>query len=212
MPTGQVRGTHSICRVSLNIGEDLKGLQPFAVEFVDEGHDRRVAHTADFHQFAGLGFDPLSAVDDHEGAVDRCQDPVGVFGKVLMAGGVEEVDFEIPVVELHHRGVDGNSAFFFHCHPVAGGVAGGFFRLDRSGQLNGTAEEEEFFREGGFPGVGVADDAEGSSPADFFLIMLFHFVSFSQKKRPEGPLLQHHIVKKPHRQRNRYLFLRKWMG
>ena len=44
------------------------------------------------------------------------------------------------------------------------------------GLLNGAPEQQNFFREGGFPGIRVADDAEGPPPVDFFLIKTVHNV------------------------------------
>ncbi|HSM75524.1 MAG TPA: hypothetical protein VK852_12840 [Desulfobacterales bacterium] len=49
---------------------------------------------------------------------------------------------------------------------MAGGLAG----LDGAGQLDGAAEKEQFFGQGGLAGVGVADDAEGAPPQDLFLL------------------------------------------
>ena len=87
----------------LDVRENVQRLEPFAVKFVDEGQDGSIAHAADFHQLAGLGLDPLGAVDHHHGTVHRRQDPVGVFGEVLVTGGVEEIHLVIAVVELHDR-------------------------------------------------------------------------------------------------------------
>ncbi len=87
-----------------------RGGDQVAVELVDEGHDRGVAHAADLHQLFGLGVDPLAAVDHHQGAVHGGQHAVGVLGEVLVARGVQEVDLEVAVVEFHDRGGHRNAA------------------------------------------------------------------------------------------------------
>jgi len=151
----------------LDVGEDLHRLHPVPVELVDEGHDRGVAHPADLHELLRLRLDPLPAVDDHQRTVHGRENPVGVLGEVLVARGVQQVDFEIPVVELHHGGGDGDPPLLFDRHPVARGVASGLAGLHRAGKLDRAAEEEKLLGQRRFPGVRVADDAEGPPLLDF---------------------------------------------
>lgn len=49
-------------------------------------------------------FDAFGGVDYDDYAVDGCEGAVGVFGEVLVAGGVEDVDFVVVVVEFHDGG------------------------------------------------------------------------------------------------------------
>ena len=77
---------------ALDFIEQLDGRPAFAIQLVDEGHDGRVAHAADLHQLDGPLFDALGAVDDHERAIDRGERAIGVFGEVLVARRVEQVD------------------------------------------------------------------------------------------------------------------------
>ena len=91
-----------------------------------------------------------------------------------MAGGVEQIDLIIPIGEFHHRGGHRDAAFLFDGHPVAGGMALDLARFDRAGQVDGAAEEQELFGEGGLAGVGMADDAEGPAPGDFCFELLAH--------------------------------------
>ena len=74
----------------------------FAVVFVHERHNRRVAQAADVQEFDGLRFHAFGRVDDHQGAVNGGQYAVGVFGEVLVSRRVQEVDGVVFVVELHH--------------------------------------------------------------------------------------------------------------
>ena len=77
---------------ALDFIEQLDGRPALAIELVDEGHDRRVAHAAHLHQLDGSLFDTLGAVDDHERAVYRRERAIRVLGEVLVAGRVEQVD------------------------------------------------------------------------------------------------------------------------
>ena len=86
-----------------------------------------------------------------------------------MSRGVENVDAEALVLELEHRGGDGDAALLFQLHPVGHRVPGRGLALDGTGQLDGPAVEEEFLREGGLACVRVGDDGEGAPPFDFLL-------------------------------------------
>ena len=86
-----------------DVGEDVQGLHALPVQLVDEGDDGGVAHAAHLHELLGLGFNALGRVNDHHRAVHGGEHPVGIFGKVLMARGVQQVDLVVLVVELHHR-------------------------------------------------------------------------------------------------------------
>ena len=45
---------------------------------------------------------------------------VGVLREVLVAGGVQDVDAEALVLELHHGGGDGDAPLLLDLHPVGG--------------------------------------------------------------------------------------------
>ncbi len=147
--------------------EQLDGVADIAVEFVDEADDRRVAQTADIHQGDGAWLHTLAAVDHHQRAVHRGEGAVGVFGEVLVAGGVEQVDHVLAVGELHHRGGDGNPALLLHGHPVGSGVAVGFARFHRAGDFDGLAHQQQALGDGGLARVGVGNDGEGTALRDF---------------------------------------------
>src|SRR3546814_10721906 len=51
--------------------EQVDRVAAFAVELVDEGHDRRVAHAAHLHQLDRALLDALGHVDDHQRRVHR---------------------------------------------------------------------------------------------------------------------------------------------
>ena len=83
-----------------------------------------------------------------------------------MARGVQNVDAEAAVLELHDGGGDGDAALLLNLHPVGGGGLG-TLALDLAGLGDGTAVEQEFFRQSGFTGIGVGNDGKGTAPADF---------------------------------------------
>ena len=84
-----------------------------------------------------------------------------------MARGVQNVDAEAVVLELHDGAGDGNAALLFDLHPV-GGSGLGPLALDLAGLGDGAAVEQEFFRQCGFTGVGVGDDGECPPPGNLF--------------------------------------------
>ena len=96
---------------------------------------------------------------------------VRCLGEVLVAGGVQNVDAEALVLELHHGRGNGNTALLLDLHPVGGGGAGVLFALDLAGLGDGSAVEEELLGEGGLTGVRVRNDSECSSALDFRLVL-----------------------------------------
>ncbi|EKD37224.1 MAG: hypothetical protein ACD_75C01207G0001 [uncultured bacterium] len=157
-----------------DLRHEIEGRSAFPVQFIDKGDDRGIAHPAYFHQLLGLGFDAFGAVDDHDGRIDRGQNPVGILREILMAGRIEQVDFIIPIGEFHHRGGNGNTAFLLDGHPVAGGMPLDLARFDGAGQVDGAAEEEEFFGKRGLARIGMADDAKRPPPGNFQILLFAH--------------------------------------
>ena len=86
-----------------NLIEQFEWVASFAVHLVHEDYDRSLAHTAHFHQLACLGFYAFGTIDHNDDAIDGSQCAVGVFGEVLVAGGVEDIDFVAVVVKFHDR-------------------------------------------------------------------------------------------------------------
>ena len=151
----------------LDLVEQVGRFAAFAVELVDERDDRRVAQPAHFHQLDRALLDALRAVDDHQRRVDRRQRAVGVLGEVLVARRVEQVH-DAPVVgELHDARRDRDAALLLEPHPVRRRVARGLAALDRAGELDRAAEQQQLFGERGLAGVGVRDDGEGAATRHF---------------------------------------------
>jgi len=95
-------------------------------------------------QLARLCFHTFGRVQHHHRAVSCHQCAVGVFGKILMARGVQQVDGESFVRKLQHSGSDGNAALLLHLHPVGCGGALVAAGADAASHMNGLAVEEQF--------------------------------------------------------------------
>ena len=85
-----------------------------------------------------------------------------------MTGGVQNVDAETAILELHNRGGDGNTTLLFDLHPVRGSRTGILFAFNDTCLGDSTAVKQEFFSQCGFTGVGVGDDRKSSTAADLF--------------------------------------------
>jgi hypothetical protein len=149
-----------------NLIQQFDRLAAFAVQLVDKGENGRLAQAADFHQLDGALLDALGAVNDHQGRVHGGQRAVGVFRKVRVAGRIQQVDDAAIVLELHHRAGDRDAALLLQLHPVGGRVPRGFAGLDRSGHVNGAAEQQEFLGQGGLAGVGMRNNRKRAAAAD----------------------------------------------
>jgi len=146
--------------------QQFQRLAYLAVHLVDVGDDGGVAQAAHFQQLDGLLFHAFRRVDHHDGGVHRGQHAVGVFGKVLVAWGIEQVEHAVAVRELHHRTRHRNAALALDLHPVGGGVTPALARLDRAGHLDRAAEQQQLLGQRGLAGVGVGNDREGAAFLD----------------------------------------------
>ena len=163
MPIGQVTGAQRIFSTFSISSSRSSRLAALAVELVDEGHDRRVAQPAHFHQLDRALLDALGAVDDHQRRVHRGQRAVGVLGEVLVARRVEQVDDAAVVGELHHARGHGDAALLLEAHPVGGGVARRLAALDGAGELDRAAEQQQLLGQRGLAGVRVGNDGKGAA-------------------------------------------------
>ena len=154
-------------QVFLDLVDDLEGVAAFPVHLVAEGQDRQVAQAAHLEQFARLAFHTLGPVDHHDRGIHGRQRAVGVFGKITVAGGINQIEAVGAKIKRHGRGRDGNAAFLFQLHVVRPGAARLALGADLTGHLNGTAEQKELFGQRGFAGVGMRDDRKGPAAGNF---------------------------------------------
>ncbi len=148
---------------ALDLVHEVQGISHLAVHLVDEGEDGRVPRAADLQQAKRLRLHAVGRVDHHERRVHGGEHAVGVLGKVLVAGRVEEIHHAVTVLDLHDGARHRDAALLLDLHPVAGGVPRGLSRLHAAGDLDGAREEQELLGERGLAGVGVRDDREGAA-------------------------------------------------
>ena len=91
----------------------------------------------------GLRLHTVGRVNHHQRRVHGGEHAVGVFGEVLVAGGVQQVDHVVTVEHLHDRGSHRNAALLFDFHPVRCGVSAAFTSFNRSRQLDGSREHQK---------------------------------------------------------------------
>ena len=165
MPTGQVKGTtampssRSISSISASGSCTSRSILLTKVRI----GVLRARQTCE--QPPRLRLDAVGRVDHHQRRVDRGQHAVGVFGEVLVAGRVEQVDDAVAVLHLHHRRGDRDAALLLDLHPVGGGVARGLARLHRAGDLDRAGEQQQLLGQRGLARVGVGNDGEGAAAA-----------------------------------------------
>ncbi len=76
----------------LDLVADFESVDGGAVEFVNEGEGWETAHAANFEEFASLRFEPLGAVDEHNGVVAGSEDAIGVLAEVGVTWAVGDID------------------------------------------------------------------------------------------------------------------------
>ena len=138
------------------------------VALVHEGEDRHAALAADLEQLARLRLDALGGINHHHHRIHRGQHAVGVLGEILVARRVEQVEAVAVVIELQHRGADGDAALLFQLHPVGRGGALVLARGDRAGELHRAAVKQELLRQRGLARVRMRDDGERAPFLNFF--------------------------------------------
>lgn len=89
---GPCEGAHLNLELFFQFVEEVEGVLAFAVHLVDEDDDGCLAHTADGHELARLLLYTFGAIDNDDGGIDGGEGAEGVFGEVLVAGGVEDID------------------------------------------------------------------------------------------------------------------------
>ena len=166
----------------LDLVDEIEGIAGLAVHLVDEGDDRNVAQAADLEQLSCPRLDALGGVDHHHRRVDGGKGPVGVLGKVLVAGRIEKVEDAIAIFEGHHRRHDGNTAVALDAHPVGTGLAAIGLGAHFAGELNGAAEQEQLFGQRRLAGVRMRNDREGAPARDG--VQVRHGLRIVGKKRP----------------------------
>ena len=100
---GPVHGIGGDPQLPLYLLAQLQWVPGLPVHLVHKGENGDVPQSADLEELAGLGLHTLGPVNDHHRTVGSHEGAVGILGKVLVAGGIQDVDAEAVVAELHHR-------------------------------------------------------------------------------------------------------------
>ncbi len=183
---GPVHGIGLNAQLPLHLVQQVKGIFRLPVHFIDKGEDGNMPHGANLEQLPGLRLHAFRAVNDHDGRVRGHQGTIGILGEVLVPRGIQNVDAEAAVLELHDGRRNGNTTLLLDLHPVGGSGAGVFLTLDHARLGNGTAVKQEFLGQGGFTGVGMGDDGKGAPPGNFFdLIHSFLLLSSFRIQNPK---------------------------
>ena len=149
----------------LDLVQQVDRVADVPVHFVDEAEDWGIAQAAHVHQLDGAVLHPLGPVDHHQGRIDRRQRAVGIFGEILVAGGVQQVYRTPAIGKLHHRGGHRDAALLLHAHPVGSGVRA-FLALDAASHLDRITQQQQFFGDRGLARIGVRDNGEGAPRSD----------------------------------------------
>ena len=157
---GPVHGVRVDSQDGLDLFHEVERIARLAVELVHEGEDGDVPERADLEQLLRLRLDALGAIDDHDDGIDGHERAVGVFGEVLMARRVEDVDALALVGELEHRGRDGDAALLLDVHPVGDGVARAALALHGAGGLDASRVQQKLLGQRRLAGIRMRDDRE----------------------------------------------------
>ena len=153
----------------LDLLQQLERIARFAVHFIDKGKDGDMPQHTHLKQLYGLFFHTLGRVDHHHGGIRRHQCAVGILRKILVTGGVQNVDTMTGIFKLHRRRGDRNTSLFFDLHPVGYRMLGGFFAFYRTGGGDCPSVQQQLFGQGGLTRVGVRYDRKCASAVDFLL-------------------------------------------
>ncbi len=152
--------------VGLDVLNELERILAVPVALVHKREDRRALQLAHIEQLARALFHAAPVVEQHDGAIGGNQRAVGVFGKVLVSRGVQQIELVTEKLELQHGTGHRDAALLLELHPVGGRMTRGPTGLHRAGQVNGPTVQQQLFGERGLAGVGVRDDREGAPAGD----------------------------------------------
>ena len=157
-----------------NFFHQIETVLSVPVHLIDKNDHRCSPHPAYLHQTPRLGFHPIDAVDNENDAVHGRQCPVGVLGKILVTGGIQQIDKNIVVFESHHRCRHRYTSLALYLHEIAGSMFLDFIALDRPSRLNGAPEQQEFLGERCLTGIGVGYDGKSLALSDLAGVLVWH--------------------------------------
>ena len=87
-----------------------------------------------------------------------------------MARRVQNVDAEAVIFKLEYGRGDRDAALLLDFHPVGNRMACIFLALDRAGELDRSAVQQEFLCNGSFTGIRMRDNRKRPAFFNFILI------------------------------------------
>ncbi len=166
---GESQRPHADAQLALHLVQQVEGILRRTVELVDEDDHRRRTHAAHLHQLARLRLHALGAVDDDDDRVHGRERAVGIFGEVLVARRIEDVDLVAPVFEAHDGRGDRDASLALDLHEVGGRPLLDLIALDGTRHVDRTAEQQQLLGKGRLTRIGVCDHGERAPAHDFFL-------------------------------------------
>ena len=148
--------------------QQFKGILAFAVHLIGKDDDRSFSHAAYLHQLARLRLHALGRVNNDDNAIDSRQRAEGIFGKVLVARGIENVYLVSLIVELHHGSRHRDTTLFLNLHPVGGCRLADFVRFDSTSHLYLSAKKQQLFCQRRLTRIRMRDNCK-CSPAGYFI-------------------------------------------
>ena len=143
----------------LDLGRAPVGVGGGQVELVEAGDDLEVVLEGEVAVGEGLGLDALGGVDQQDHALAGGQRPGHLVAEVDVAGGVDEVDDVVAVVEPDRLELDGDAPLPLDVHRVE--VLG-----PHVPGVDGAAQLEEAIGERALAVVDVRHDGEVAKAAE----------------------------------------------
>ena len=105
-------------KLFLQLIQQIERIFGLTVHLIDEYNDRRITHTAHFHQLTRLCFHTFGTIYNDDNAIYSSQRTICVFSEILMTGSIEDINLILFIVELHHRGGYRDTTLLLYIHPV----------------------------------------------------------------------------------------------
>ena len=144
----------------LDVVDELQRLHARPVVLVDERDERDPAGARDLKELERLRLDAARGVEQDHGAVGGGEHAQRVLGEVAVAGGVEQVEDDVAMLEAQRRRADRDAAALLDLHPVRARLAAAAAGLDRAGLGDRAAVEQQLLGQRRLAGVRVGDDRE----------------------------------------------------
>ncbi len=134
--------------------QDFLGTGVGAVDLVDDDHRGEAGFEGLREHVAGLGKGAFGGVDEEDYAVDHLEGALDFAAEVGVAGGVDDVDLVVVIVEGGVLRKDGDAALFFKIVGVHDAIGDGLVGAE------GAALAQHGVHEGGLAMVDVGDDGD----------------------------------------------------